>query len=210
MSENVLLTKVADYYSGKVRRHGETAQGVDWKNLESQTLRFEQLLKVLPEAASRYSIFDFGCGYGALVDRLDARRAPFQYRGYDVAEEMVKRARKLYPRDDCTFASTYAESTPSDYLVASGIFNVRLDTSADQWTEYILTTLEIFHRLSTKGFAFNLLTSYSDPEFMRDDLFYADPCWLFDHCKRKYSQQVALLHDYGLYEFTLLVRKDVA
>ena len=41
---------------------------------------------------------------------------------------------------------------------------------------------------------------------MRPDLFYADPCWLFDQCKRRHSRDVALLHDYGLYEFTILVR----
>jgi hypothetical protein len=43
---------------------------------------------------------------------------------------------------------------------------------------------------------------------MRADLFYADPCVYFDLCKRRYSRQVALLHDYGLYEFTLIVRKE--
>ncbi|REM56201.1 class I SAM-dependent methyltransferase, partial [Mycobacterium tuberculosis] len=49
--------------------------------------------------------------------------------------------------------------------------------------------------------------SYSDASKMRDDLYYADPCALFDLCKRRYSKSVALLHDYGLYEFTILVRK---
>jgi hypothetical protein len=42
---------------------------------------------------------------------------------------------------------------------------------------------------------------------MRNYLYYADPCALFDLCKRRYSKHVALLHDYGLYEFTILVRK---
>ena len=44
---------------------------------------------------------------------------------------------------------------------------------------------------------------------MRPDLYYADPCRLFDLCKRRYAKNVALLHDYGLYEFTILVRKQV-
>jgi len=42
---------------------------------------------------------------------------------------------------------------------------------------------------------------------MRPDLHYADPCVLFDRCKRRHSPRVALLHDYGLWEFTILVRK---
>ena len=44
---------------------------------------------------------------------------------------------------------------------------------------------------------------------MRPYLYYADPLFLFDYCKKKYSKSVALLHDYGLYEFTILVRKDI-
>ncbi len=70
----------------------------------------------------------------------------------------------------------------------------------------MLSRLDIFDRLSTQGFSFNLLTNYSDREYMRDDLYYAEPCRLFDHCKRRYSRQVALLHDYGLYEFTILAQ----
>jgi hypothetical protein len=42
---------------------------------------------------------------------------------------------------------------------------------------------------------------------MREDLYYADPARLFDHCKTRFARNVTLLHDYGLYEFTMLVRK---
>ena len=45
---------------------------------------------------------------------------------------------------------------------------------------------------------------------MKDYLFYADPCELFDFCKTRFSQNVALLHDYGLYEFTILVEEIVS
>ena len=57
--------------------------------------------------------------------------------------------------------------------------------------------------------AFLLLTKYSEKEYMRDNLYYADPLFIFDYCKRNFSKQVALLHDYGLYEFTILVKKDI-
>jgi len=43
---------------------------------------------------------------------------------------------------------------------------------------------------------------------MREDLYYADPCFIFDYCKRNFSRNVALLHDYELYEFTIIVRKQ--
>jgi hypothetical protein len=51
-----------------------------------------------------------------------------------------------------------------------------------------------------------MLTKYSGADRMaqRPDLYYG-----FDFCKRRFSRNVALLHDYGLYDFTILVRKDV-
>jgi len=65
--------------------------------------------------------------------------------------------------------------------------------------------------LCSKGFSFNMLTRYSDADRMaqRPDLFYGDPLFFFDFCKCEFSRNVALLHDYGLYDFTILVRKDV-
>jgi hypothetical protein len=53
-----------------------------------------------------------------------------------------------------------------------------------------------------------MLTSYADREKQRSDLYYADPMFFFDYCKRRFSPRIALLHDYPLYEFTILVRKD--
>ena len=60
---------------------------------------------------------------------------------------------------------------------------------------------------ATKGLGFNLLTNYSDMHLMKDELFYADPLYIFDFCKKNISRNVALLHDYDLYDFTILVRK---
>jgi len=52
-----------------------------------------------------------------------------------------------------------------------------------------------------------MLTKYPDAARMRSDLYYADPGFFFDYCKRNFSRNVALLHDYNLYDFTILVRK---
>ena len=209
MVDALIRERVADYYSERVRQHGETARGVDWNSTESQKTRFAQLLRIVPSGATEYSILDYGCGYGAIIDVLTELGQPVQYVGYDVSEEMILRARRLHPGDRCGFTTNREELGPSDYVVASGVLNVKLDTAKARWKDYVLETLDDLHRLSLNGFAFNALTNYSDPEYMRDDLFYADPSWLFDHCKRKYSGQVALLHDYGLYEFTILVRKNL-
>jgi len=195
------------YYTAKLAAHGPTPRGVDWNSEESQSLRFVQLLKIADEADS-FSLIDYGCGYGGLVSFLQRHKRNFFYTGFDVAEAMVETARALYGHYPyCAFTTNPSELCPADYVVSSGALNVKLDIDDKAWGEYVLYMLENFNELSTKGFAFNLLSRYSDPALRRDDLFYADPLDMFDHCKRRFSRLVALLHDYPLYEFTILVRK---
>jgi SAM-dependent methyltransferase len=202
-----LLSEVANYYSEKLAQHGETPRGVDWNGEESQTLRFEQLSKIVttPDA---FSLNDLGCGYGALFDFLNIHHPAISYLGVDVSEDMIQAATQRYQDStQARFITSAEPDHPADYGVASGIFNVRLGRSDAEWRDYLEATLDVLNRTSRLGFAFNCLTSYSDEDKKRDYLYYADPCLLFDLCKRRYSRQVALLHDYGLYEFTILVRK---
>ena len=202
-----MLGDVARYYTSKLEEHGTTARGVDWNGEAGQTLRFDQLLRIV-DVAGRFSINDLGCGYGALLDHLDARGFEVDYTGIDVSAEMARAgARRFEGRADADFICAARLNREADYSVASGIFNVRLERSDAEWRGYIEATLDMLHAASRRGFSFNCLTSYSDASKMRDDLYYADPCALFDLCKRRYSKSVALLHDYGLYEFTILVRK---
>lgn len=202
-----LLTEVAEYYTAKLAENGETPRGVDWNGEESQTLRFEHLCKIV-DSSNQFSINDLGCGYGALYDFLANQYEEFSYSGVDVSESMIRAAEQRYKDESqARFVLSSEPDQVADYGVASGIFNVRLGRSDDEWRSYLEATLDILDRTSRLGFAFNCLTSYSDADKMRDYLYYADPCVLFDLCKRRYSRNVALLHDYGLYEFTILVRK---
>ncbi|OUS10668.1 SAM-dependent methyltransferase [Gammaproteobacteria bacterium 53_120_T64] len=201
------MNEVAEYYTSKLSEYGETPRGVDWNGEEGQTLRFEQLCKII-EMTNHFSINDLGCGYGALYDFLDEKYKEFSYSGIDVSEGMVQAAEQRYlNQPKARFVVSNEPDEIADYCVASGIFNVRLGRSNDEWRYYLEATLDMLDRTSRVGFAFNCLTSYSDSDKKRDYLYYADPCVLFDSCKRRYSRNVALLHDYGLYEFTILVRK---
>lgn len=202
-----ILREVGRYYSGKFEEHGPTPGGVDWNSSESQELRFEQLLRVAERERSPFSLNDFGCGYAALVEYLESRGQPGAYCGYDIAGPMLEHARLTYEnRPWVRFVSEFSDLAAADYTVASGVFNVKLDVGDETWRRYVLETLQQFAAVTTRGFAFNMLTSYSDADRMRQDLYYADPYFFFDHCKTEYSRNVALLHDYGLYEFTLIVR----
>jgi SAM-dependent methyltransferase len=203
-----LLVEIANYYAGKLAEHGETPRGVDWNGEESQALRFEQLCRIVHNPKNDFSVNDLGCGYGALLDYLGSRQMMATYLGVDVSEDMVRSARTRHGvAANARFIAAAEPDAVADYGIASGIFNVRLGRSDAEWFEHLGITLDVLNKTSRQGFAFNCLTSYSDQDKKRDYLYYADPCKLFDLCKRRYSRQVALLHDYGLYEFTILVRK---
>jgi SAM-dependent methyltransferase len=203
-----LLDEVANYYAEKLAEHGDTPRGVDWNGEESQMVRFSQLCKIIDPKTPNFSLNDLGCGYGALVDYLRDKHVNCTYLGVDVSKEMIKVAEQRYATaDQARFIIAAEPDKVADYGVASGIFNVRLGRTDAEWFDYLQATLDVLDRTCSLGFAFNCLTSYSDENKKRDYLYYADPSQLFDLCKRRYSRQVSLLHDYGLYEFTILVRK---
>jgi SAM-dependent methyltransferase len=208
MSRDALLEDVSRYYSGKIRAHGPNPRGVDWNSPEGQILRFDQLGKIC-DPARPYRLIDLGCGYGSLLDYLRRRGDRFDYLGLDLSEAMIAEARRLHPAEPAdSFRVGDRGDEPADYVLASGTFNVKQQTPDGAWHDYIVDTLRLMAGMARRGFAFNLLTSYSDPDRRRPDLHYADPCWFFDHCKRSYSRHVNLLHDYGLYEFTISVRLE--
>lgn len=203
-----LLNSVEKYYSEKIREYGATSKGVDWNGEASQILRFDQLTRIVQ--GDQPLIGDLGCGYGAYFDYLKLVFPAFRYQGIDVSAAMIDEARRRFSGDErCDFSVGTRFEKVGDYVVASGIFNVRLEVTSNRWLEYILETLHHMNDFALKGFAFNCLTSYSDAERMKGHLYYADPCYLFDYCKKKFSKNVSILHDYGLYEFTILVRKDI-
>lgn len=195
------------YYTSRFLEKGEGPEAADWKNLEAQHVRFKQLSKILPNNNnSKFSLCDFGCGLGDYKEYLEPSYSGMEYTGIDVSEEIIRRASNVHAGG--AFVCDSKIDINYDYIVTSGIFNVCQDTPKEQWKDYILSTLSMFADHSRVGFAFNCLTKYSDADRMRDDLYYADPLFLFDYCKTNFSRNVALLHDYDIYDFTILVRRD--
>jgi SAM-dependent methyltransferase len=210
MREGEIVDAVVEYYETRLASFGATARGVDWKDEASQTKRFEQLVRALrlDERSGHFTILDFGCGYGALVPFLRRRGFDFAYTGYDRSPRMIANATRAWPEG--AFVSDWEAVPPVDYVVASGVFNVRLATADDQWRTYVLRTLASIHARATVGWAANFLTSFSDADRRRADLHYADPSAMLAWCQQSASRWVSILHDYELHEFTVgVLRRPV-
>lgn len=203
-------TDLKNYYDQHLESHGPSAMGVGWKNEAAQQIRFDQLAKII-ESKNGFTINDLGCGIGDLYKYLSGNQdIHFQYYGYDMLESMLHVARTRFAESKNAHwikIGKADELLEADYTIASGIFNLKYATEESAWMDYILETLDQMNEKSKCGFAFNMLTTYSDKEFMKEELFYSDPLFFFDLCKKKFSRNVALLHDYREYDFTILVRK---
>ncbi|RDI48170.1 class I SAM-dependent methyltransferase [Aquicella lusitana] len=207
MTFNSIKSDVAKYYAHKLKTFGTTNLGVDWSSEASQLLRFQQLSKAITQK-NNFSILDLGCGYGAYFEYLSKNYKDFSYIGVDISHEMIEAAKTKHSLTrNALFICASGIPDKVDFSIASGIFNVMLDHSKIAWEEYYYNTLNALNSNTIQAFSFNCLTIYSDKEHMKDNLYYADPLETFDYCKKKFSKNVALLHDYNLYEFTIIVRK---
>lgn len=209
MSIDEIHRGLIKYYSEKLDVYGPTPKGVDYNGPDAQQVRFEQLVRVIDPSAP-FSVIDYGSGYGALLDFLQNKGWQFEYYGIDLIEKMVLAGRESHRALGNAHFTTREDDLPkADYLLAGSIFNNKLEIPNDAWKDMVQTTLRRMDALCTKGFAFNMLTGYSDADRMaqRPDLYFGDPLFFFDFCKRNFARDVALLHDYGIYDFTILVRK---
>lgn len=202
---DIVLSQVTSYYSSKLAAFGPTSSGVDWNGTVSHDLRHRQFLRLL-DGARGASVLDIGCGYGDFYRFLRAEGYHGRFTGYDVVPGMIAEASRLHGEVDCRWRVGGEPSEPADFAVASGIFNVRGSVPLSTWTQYVHRTIDLLAGSSSLGFAFNILSLSSDPERRAAHLHYADAPQMLSHCLNRYGRSVALLQDYGLFEFTIIVR----
>lgn len=206
--QSAILRNVAAYYSAKLAAHGPTPHGVDWNSSSSHELRHRQFLRLL-DGSPDASVLDLGCGYGDFLPFLRAQGHRGTFIGYDIAPSMIARASQLHGEGPDRQWRVGGEPTEAaDFAVASGVFNVKSDVATEIWARYVTSVVDILARAGQRGFAFNVLSLASDPERRRPDLYYADPAETLAYCLKRFGRSIALLHDYGLYEFTMIVRQS--
>lgn len=203
-----VLDKVKKLYTDSLKEYGVNSKSVGWTTEEGQILRFKKLCEVIEDKNTPFTVNDLGCGYGAMFEYLKKNNFNIvHYNGYDISEEMLETAKKQIGNSNkVKLFNNEKIQTKADYSFVSGIFNVKFESNDNDWKKFIKDTLQNLNENSIKGFAFNVLTSYVD--YKEPHLYYADPLYFFDFCKRNFSKKVSLLHDYDLWEWTIIVKKD--
>jgi SAM-dependent methyltransferase len=200
------------YYTGTLEQYGPTPWGVDWNCAITQEARFVHLARVCDFSHS-FSLNDIGCGYGALLSYLRKYHpeTAVDYLGVDLSPMMVRYASLWRDPRHGTFFVGDKSPREADYSVASGIFNVRLDHPLDRWEGFVARTLTDMRATSRRGFAVNFMApepfAGAEPQ-TRVYRTAPDPWVRF--CKTALGSSVEVLGDYGLREFTLLIRPSGA
>ena len=199
------VSSIVEHYEACLTRGLDSGQRVGWRDSDSQVIRFE-IFDLLMSGSRFESVCDFGCGAGDFLTFL--RQSGFQgtYVGVDASKEMVNRACLSHQGDNG--AQFYVDLTPvnADFVVASGVFNVRLRQKSSDWTAYMRRTVSDMWTKCKVGIVFNVLSTVSDPGRRRDDLFYLEPTELIQ-MGLELSPDVRFAHHYGLFDSTIAVLK---
>lgn len=139
------------FYSNAIKKHGIDAKGVNWLSKKNQELRFDEILQLLPDVLSEYSLGDAGCGFGDFYHYLVKKDKQVKhYMGVDSLLEMVSLA-TTQTQEEILHLDICKETLPvKDYYICSGALN-------------ILTSFETHlfihncYKSSRKAFIFNTL-----------------------------------------------------
>lgn len=202
------LNKLAKHYDDLGLEFGYSPNATQQSSLETQ----ERRLQVLLEMSGDYSndkILDFGCGTGNLFALLERTGFKGEYVGYDISSELLSIASAEHPNGRFELKNIFESPIEEtfDWVFISGVFNNDIEHNQ----AFMQQALTILFTKVRKGLVFNALSHYVD--YQSPGLYYFDPCWVFDFCKRNLTTHVVLNHGYQIkpdvipFEFSCCLQK---
>ncbi|MFT5659847.1 MAG: SAM-dependent methyltransferase [Sulfurimonas sp.] len=137
------------FYHSSIKKHGRSAQGVNWVSQETQELRFDIILDMLPNKID--SLADAGCGFGDFFTYLQyATTKCNKYIGIDSLVEMCTIATEN-TKEEIILANITVDVLPScEYYICSGAMNILNSFETHMFIQNCL-------QASEKAFIFNIL-----------------------------------------------------
>ena len=139
------------FYKSAIEMYGISAKGVNWHSKQSQEIRFDIILSMLPYKIEDFSIVDAGCGFGDFyLYAKKKKRNPKNYIGIDTVTDMYSIASQ---RTGCEIiiADICKDELPTaSYYICSGAMNV-----LNNFETYLF--MRKCYEVSEYGFIFNIL-----------------------------------------------------
>ncbi|MBU0720319.1 class I SAM-dependent methyltransferase [bacterium] len=188
------------FYTSAIKVHGTTAKGVNWYSKESQELRFDIILEMLPHDLSALSIADAGCGFGDFYTYMcKKKKKPKKYIGLDSLADMYCIASEQ-TGCEIILADICKEQLPhADFYVCSGAMNVLNEFETHLFIRNCFAACGI-------GFVFNILHGDKDSETYN----YISTCRIEEMAKELNVSHVQLRKDYLEDDITVaFLKKDI-
>ena len=199
---------VVAHYERQLKKHGPTARGMDWKDSDSQRLRFEVLTEGLDLAGS--TVHEVGAGAGHFYDFLLDRVGEVVYSGSDLSAEMIEAAKQRHPRANFEQRDVLDEAVAEryDFVFCSGLFHVSLGCPDSDWQQFVEAAVSRMYEMCNVAIGFNMMSDRVD--YRSDGLYYSDPDEMRLFCHQRFGAEVGLRQDYPLYEYTVHVSKQAS
>jgi len=111
------------FYTSAIKMYGTSAKGVNWTSRQTQEIRFDTILKLLPKNIN--SLVDAGCGFGDFYTYMkNKKRTAQKYIGIDSLSDMYSIASQNTAQEIIIADITKDEIPKADFYVCSGAMNV--------------------------------------------------------------------------------------
>lgn len=204
--------KISNHYKKCLEEHGDGHQGHDWPNRKDLLKRYKTMSELFKDRKN-ISVLDLGCGTGMFLDFLKNEELINEnnviYEGADISENHINIASNKFAKNKFYKIDVMRESLPKnyDFIIMNGIFTVKIDLDYSSMKEFFETFIKNIWPQVNHGIAFNVMSSHVDYE--RDDLFHLPHDVLADFITKNLSRNYIIRNDYGLYEYTAYIFKEL-
>lgn len=192
-------------YEERIAQYGRSPEALGWSRPELQQRRFAALTTPILSSPSS-SVLDVGCGFADLYDYLGARRWTGSYTGVDIVPRLLASARDRH-RDielrQLDFSAQHTLVAEHDFVVASGIFNGRLQH--EDHASYVESTVRAMFGRARVAVCVDFLSTWVN--YQKPENWHADPSDLL-RLGRSLTRRVVLRHDYLPFELALYLFRD--
>jgi SAM-dependent methyltransferase len=196
-----------EFYNALLDSHGFSAKAVAWRDEPFQQFRFASIAQAFAHEREQFTVYEVGCGLGHLRDFLRQHFPNASYSGADINPKMIERALQRDP----TLAVEHRDivkdpPAQADYVVASGIFNLRMQHADDAWEAVVRSVLKAMFASAKRGIAANFLSSHVD--WKREIAYHEDPARTLHFALTELSRFAEIRHAYYPWEFMLAVYRE--
>lgn len=208
MSGSLDLASVAEYYELLLQKESEPGRRVGWQNRASQEQKLGEVAELFAHETAPFTLYDIGCGLGALARFLERQALPVQYAGCDISSQMIVRARASHPGREFEIRDILKDPPVRiyDYAVACGTFNVCGDNSAPAWTDYVEAMLSTMYGVARRGMAAHFLSSGATKPWPGE--YGADQDAILTYARRRLSPHSIVRRSVSAGHFALFVHRE--